>query len=71
MKKLDNIMVGRRQALALGFSGALGMTLAACGGSNDGSANTDAGSAEAVKATVTVWGPQEDQSKDNGKWLQT
>lgn len=74
MKKLNNIMVGRRQALALGLSGALGMALTACGGSNDsGSANAgaDAGSAEAVKATITVWGPQEDQSKDNGKWLQT
>jgi arabinogalactan oligomer/maltooligosaccharide transport system substrate-binding protein len=73
MKKLDNIMVGRRQALALGFSGALGMTLAACGGSSDGSADAgaDTSGTEAVKATVTVWGPQEDQSKDNGKWLQT
>jgi arabinogalactan oligomer/maltooligosaccharide transport system substrate-binding protein len=27
--------------------------------------------AETVAATVTVWGPQEDQSKDNGEWLQT
>ena len=24
-----------------------------------------------VAVTVTVWGPQEDQSDDNGKWLQT
>jgi len=26
---------------------------------------------ETVAVTVTVWGPQEDQSDDNGKWLQT
>ena len=26
---------------------------------------------EKVAATVTVWGPQEDQSDENGKWLQT
>lgn len=26
---------------------------------------------EKVAVTVTVWGPQEDQSDDNGKWLQT
>ena len=26
---------------------------------------------EVTAVTVTVWGPQEDQSDDNGKWLQT
>lgn len=26
---------------------------------------------EAITATVTVWGPSEDQSDENGKWLQT
>ena len=26
---------------------------------------------EKTAVTVTVWGPQEDQSDDNGKWLQT
>jgi arabinogalactan oligomer/maltooligosaccharide transport system substrate-binding protein len=26
---------------------------------------------EKVAVTVTVWGPQEDQSEENGKWLQT
>ncbi len=29
------------------------------------------GNSDKVAATVTVWGPQEDQSDDNGKWLQT
>lgn len=26
---------------------------------------------EAIKATITVWSPAEDQSEDQGKWLQT
>ena len=69
MKKIENIMISRRQALALGVSGALTMALAACGGGSDGGAST--GGDEKVDVTVTVWGPQEDQSDDNGKWLQT
>ena len=53
-------------------------SLAACGGngssssggsSSGGSKETQA--AEVVDVSVTVWGPQEDQSDDNGKWLQT
>ena len=69
MKKLENAMLNRRQALALGVSGAASLALAACGGgSSDGGANA---ADEAVEATVTVWGPQEDQSDDNGNWLQT
>ena len=56
--------------------------LAGCGGSSGGSSggNSGSGGGEAAAATdsketadvtVTVWGPQEDQSDDNGKWLQT
>ena len=50
--------------------------LAGCGGSSGGggTGGGDAGGSETkevVDATVTVWGPQEDQSDDNGKWLQT
>ena len=67
MKK--HIMITRRQALALGLSGAATMALAACGGGSDSGAS--AGADENVDVTVTVWGPQEDQSDDNGKWLQT
>ena len=70
MKKLANIMFNRRQALALGLSGAATMALAACGGGSNGGGNAGGGD-EKVDATVTVWGPQEDQSDDNGKWLQT
>ena len=32
---------------------------------------TDAEGEEAITATITVWGPQEDQSEDNGNWLKT
>ena len=31
----------------------------------------DDGKSDKVAVTVTVWGPQEDQSDENGKWLQT
>ena len=70
MKKLANMMFNRRQALALGLSGAATMALAACGGGSNGGGNAGGGD-EKVEATVTVWGPQEDQSADNGQWLQT
>ena len=53
--------------------------LAGCGGSNNKPADggeASGGEAETpteekVSATVTVWGPQEDQSSENGEWLQT
>ena len=50
----------------LGFVAALvavllcAIILPACGGGD-----------EAATVTITVWGPQEDQSDDNGNWLQT
>ena len=40
--------------------------LSGCGGKSG-----DSSSQGPVEVTVTVWGPQEDQSEDNGKWLQT
>ena len=47
--------------------------LAGCGGNKPSSGGNEGSgdSGEAVDVTVTVWGPQEDQSDDNGKWLQT
>ena len=45
--------------------------LAGCSGSGSGSNDKPSGGDEKVSVTVTVWGPQEDQSDDNGKWLQT
>ena len=71
MKKFENMMINRRQALALGLSSAAAMALAACGGGSSDGGSGDAPADEAIEATVTVWGPQEDQSNDNGKWLQT
>ena len=51
-------------------------SLAACGGGSSSGGSSSGGSketqaAEVVDVSVTVWGPQEDQSDDNGKWLQT
>ncbi|MBR3235587.1 MAG: BMP family ABC transporter substrate-binding protein [Atopobiaceae bacterium] len=46
MLKLDQIMMNRRQAIALGMGGAATLALAACGGNsggNGGEASTDAG----------------------------
>jgi len=40
-----------------------------CGKSNSSNATT--GTQDVVKATVKVWGPAEDQSTEQGKWLQT
>lgn len=47
--------------------------LAGCGGKEkEAAGGDDAGSAEGpVKATMTVWGPQEDQAEESGMWLQT
>ena len=42
-------------------------TFAGCG--SNGSGSSDSGSKKAV--TLKVWSPQEDQSEDSGKWLQT
>ena len=67
MKKLMAMMMALMLCVGL---------LAGCGGSSGGggTGGGDAGGSETkevVDATVTVWGPQEDQSDDNGKWLQT
>ena len=45
--------------------------LAGCGGKAEESKGGEAAASGPVEVNVTVWGPQEDQSDDNGKWLQT
>ncbi len=64
MRDSDSMVLDRRRFLSLGVSGAAAMALAACGGSRDNDDEKDG-----IK--VTVWAPQEDQSSDNGNWLQT
>ena len=71
---------------AVALAGVMGMSmLAGCGDSgkdesttaakSDATEATDATEAaseeEAIKTTLTVWGPAEDQSPDYGEWLQT
>ena len=70
------MMLDRRQALALGISGAAGMALTACNNNEttvdeNTDANADANDSANADVSVTVWGPQEDQSDANGRWLQS
>lgn len=63
-----------KKVLTTGLAALMSVTmLAGCSGSKpaDEGSKDDSSAAETVAATVTVWGPQEDQSKDNGEWLQT
>lgn len=57
-----------KKLLALGLAAVMSLSiLAGCSSKEE----TPTGGDEKVAVTVTVWGPQEDQSEDNGKWLQT
>ena len=64
MKKYVSMMVAILLCLCL---------MAGCGGGGSSSGGSSGGGdkTDVVEVTVTVWGPQEDQSDDNGKWLQT
>ncbi|MBR3128182.1 MAG: sugar-binding protein [Solobacterium sp.] len=60
-----------KKLFTTGVAVLLGMTmLTGCSKKEDDSAAKPADDGKAA-VTVTVWGPQEDQSDDNGKWLQT
>ena len=61
MKKLITLSIVLLMALAM---------LVGCSSKPSGGAEP-APADEKVAVTVTVWGPQEDQSEENGKWLQT
>lgn len=63
MNRLMSMPIDRRKLLSLGLAGAASLGLVACGGIGEDS--------DTVDVTITVWGPQEDQSAENGKWLQT
>lgn len=57
-----------KKVLAALVSALMVLTMfAGCGSGDSGSATDE----EKITATITVWGPQEDQSEENGKWLQT
>lgn len=57
-----------KKLLALCLAVLMTLSLAACSGNSGGE---DKPAEEKTAVTVTVWGSQEDQSEDNGKWLQT
>ena len=57
-----------KKLLTIALAILLVLGLAACGGKSE---PTPEPQDEKVAVTITVWGPQEDQSDDNGKWLQT
>ncbi len=57
-----------KKLLALCLAVLMTLSLAACSGNSGGE---DKPAEEKTAVTVTVWSPQEDQSEDNGKWLQT
>lgn len=65
-----------RKVSALLLAGAMcAATVVGCGktSSTSGTGSNDATKAaedEEITATITVWGPAEDQSVDNGEWLQ-
>ncbi len=64
-------MKGKR-FISMGLTALMSVALlAGCSSSTPAGGNEPAPADEKVTATVTVWGPQEDQSADNGQWLQT
>ena len=61
-----------KKVLVLFLVAALSVTTVfGCGKSNSANASASTAAQEVVKATVKVWGPAEDQSTEQGKWLQT
>ena len=60
-KKIVSVMLTAAMTVGMMTTGSLNMVAAE-------EANSDE---EAITATLTVWGPSEDQAEENGQWLQT
>jgi arabinogalactan oligomer/maltooligosaccharide transport system substrate-binding protein len=68
-----------KRLAALGLSALMAFGMAGCGSksasqstaSAASEASSAAGQGEKKSLTLTVWGPQEDQADENGKWLQS
>ena len=58
-----------RKLFTKAIAALLGISMIA--GCSNGGGGEEKPADDKVAVTVTVWGPQEDQSDDNGKWLQT
>lgn len=70
----------KKKILSLVLVSAMAASLIGCGSTSSNSDSKDNGSAKStqssadeasIKADLTVWGPSEDQSSDNGNWLPT
>ena len=62
-------MIMNRKLFTKAIATLLGISMIA--GCSNGGGGEEKPADDKVAVTVTVWGPQEDQSDDNGKWLQT
>lgn len=60
----------KKRVVSVFLAAAMAVTLLGGCGSKKEETKSAEGSGEAVKATMTVWGPQEDQSEESGAWLQ-
>lgn len=60
----------KKRVVSVFLATAMAVTLLGGCGSKKEESKNDEGSTGPVKATMTVWGPQEDQSEESGAWLQ-
>ena len=60
-----------KKLLAVSLAASTMLGLAGCGGSSSSTSSSSKSSTsedKALTAKITVWSPQEDQSKANGNW---
>lgn len=60
-----------KKLVATGLSALMASTMLAGCSSSTTTSTANGGEDEKITTTITVWGPQEDQSSDNGEWLKT